>query len=227
MLRAFADTHTGLRRKNNEDSFLCLPERGLFVVADGLGGLQYGEEASGNLVRLLEQEPDEAFDDLVSLAQRLSLAVHERGKELTADTIGTTMTLVQLRGERLRLAQVGDSSAYLWTSWGGLQVLTEEQTVAGQRLRDGLGGVEPYMHHVLTQCMGQREPVVPQLLELEFPKGARLLLCSDGITKTVSDELITEVLSESESVEQAVHCLIDMANRAGGPDNSTAVVVFA
>lgn len=227
MLCAFGASHPGLRRSNNEDSFLCVSERGLFAVADGLGGLMYGEVASGLLVELLDSAQEQELDDLNALALRLSEAIADKGAELCASTIGTTMTLAIVREGKLRIAQVGDSVAFLLTSEDGFRQLTTEQTVADERRRAGRIDIEPYMNHVLTQCMGQKEAVVPELLELDFPAGARLLLCSDGITKTVQDEHIHEALAECETPQRLVKELIDMANRAGGPDNSTVVAVFA
>jgi len=225
MMMAYGDTHPGLRRSNNEDSFLCQPERGVFAVADGLGGLQYGEVASGMLVELIKAASLDDLADLQSFVRSASAKICRKGLELCSSTIGTTLTLAIVADGYLRIAQVGDSVAFMTFPGGGLQ-LTREQTVAEERRHSGEIEVERYLEHVLTQCMGQSADVVPDVFTRDFPPSARLLLCSDGITKTVDRGGILDVLRNGESPESVVADLIAMANRAGGPDNSTAVVFF-
>ncbi|MFA5256862.1 MAG: protein phosphatase 2C domain-containing protein [Opitutales bacterium] len=221
-----AGTHSGLRRKGNEDSFLCQPEKGIFAVADGLGGLQFGEVASKMAVDFLGSLAPSAFDDMQMLVRSLSAEIYGKGMELCGSVIGTTLTLAIIADGYLRVAQVGDSVAFMILPDGqGLQ-LTREQTVAEERRRRGETNVDRYLDHVLTQCLGQKDEVTPDVLTREFPPLSRLLLCSDGITKTVSKDVILETLREGESPEKVVGFLIDSANRNGGPDNSTAVVVF-
>jgi len=223
---AFAATHTGLRRKGNEDSFLCQLEKGVFAVADGLGGLQYGEVASKMAVDFLGAQEFSTFDDLHALVRSLSADIYAKGMELCDSVIGTTLTLAVVADGYLRVAQVGDSVAFTVLPDGqGLQ-LTREQTVADERRRRGETNVDRYLEHVLTQCLGQKEEVVPDVLMRDFPPLSRLLLCSDGITKTVPKDLILEILREGESPQYVADFLIESANRSGGPDNSTAVVVF-
>jgi serine/threonine protein phosphatase PrpC len=226
MIAAHADTDTGLRRSGNEDSFLMQPERGLFAVADGLGGLSYGEVASRMAVEFLGAQEMGAFDDLTALVRTASGIIRRKGIELGGGTIGTTLTLAIVDGGYLRIAQVGDSVAFLTLPDGKGMQLTREHTVAEERRSAGRDDVEPYMEHVLTQCLGQEDEVVPDVFMREFPAGARLLLCSDGITKTVDRAAILESLRTSATPKVLVDGLIQAANANGGPDNSTAVAVF-
>jgi protein phosphatase len=227
MISAYAASDVGLRRECNEDAFLCLPERGLFAVADGLGGLAYGEVASRMVVEMLAAGEDESFEDMTAFVRTISETIRRKGFELGSGMIGTTLTFAMLRSGYLRIAQVGDSVAFLTTPSGESLQLTEDQTVAEERRRSGRSDIEPYMEHVLTQCIGQDGEVVPVVFMRPFPDGAHLLLCSDGITKTVDRADILKQLAAATSPAELVDSLIRKANLMGGPDNSTAVAVFA
>ncbi len=204
MIQSYADTHPGLRRGGNEDAFLHEPDRGVFAVADGLGGLSYGEVASGIAVEMLRAATAADFEDLTGLVRKISVAIAKRGAELKSGTIGTTLTLAILEGGYARLAQVGDSLAYMVLPDGTGVQLTREQTVAEEYRRAGRTNIEPYLEHVLTQW----------------------LLCSDGITKTIDDASIYEAVRSGADPKSIVDKLIRTANEKGGPDNSTAVVIF-
>jgi serine/threonine protein phosphatase PrpC len=226
MTKSFAGTDTGLHRKGNEDSFLHQPERGLFAVADGLGGLSFGEVASKIAVDHLGAVDMAAFDDLAALVREISGKIRDKGNELGKGTIGTTLTLAIVEGMYFRIAQVGDSMAYLALPDGKNVQLTREHTLAEEYRKAGKTNIDPYLEHVLTQCLGQEAEVNPDVFVTEFPVGARLLLCSDGITKTVEDAEIYSVLRTGVDPKSIVEALIKKANERGGPDNSTVVVVF-
>lgn len=227
MIAAYAASDVGLRRERNEDAFLCLPDRGIFAVADGLGGLAYGEVASRMTVDMLAAGDDDTFEDMNVLVREISEAIRNKGRELASGMIGTTLTFALLRSGYLRIAQVGDSVAFMTTPSGDRLQLTEDQTVAEERRKAGRSDIEPYMEHILTQCIGQENEVVPVVFMRPFPEGARLLLCSDGITKTVDRADILERLAAATAPAELVDSLIQTANSMGGPDNSTAVAVFA
>ena len=226
MIKSHADTHPGIRRSGNEDSFLLQPERGIFAVADGLGGLSYGEVASGMCVDMLSKSDMSASEDLTGLVRGISSAIAEKGHELNSGTIGTTLTLAIIDGGYARLAQVGDSLAYMILPSGDGIQLTREQTVAEEYRRAGRTDFDPYLEHVLTQCLGQDREVMPDVFVREFPENSRMLLCSDGITKTIDDAHIYEILRTGLDPKSIVEELIATANANGGPDNSTAVVLF-
>lgn len=226
MIQSYADTHPGMRRGGNEDAFLHEPDRGVYAVADGLGGLSYGEVASGIAVEMLSKATAADFEDLTGLVRKISVAIAKKGAELKSGTIGTTLTLAILEGGYARLAQVGDSLAYMVLPDGTGVQLTREQTVAEEYRRAGRTNIEPYLEHVLTQCLGQEREVLPDVFVREFPVGARMLLCSDGITKTIDDASIYEAVRRGADPKSIVDALIRTANEKGGPDNSTAVVIF-
>ncbi len=179
------------------------------------------------MVELLDSASDEQLKDLREFVREASFQIRDKGRELCASSIGTTLTLLLASDGSMQIAQVGDSVAFILDPSSGFRQLTREQTLAQERILAGDKNVEAYLHHVLTQCMGQPEEVVPDVISLPLTEGSRIILCSDGITKTVADEHIEEVLRECESPAEVVKQLIDMANRAGGPDNSTVVTVFA
>jgi PPM family protein phosphatase len=226
MTRSFAGTDTGLHRNGNEDSYLHQPDRGLFAVADGLGGLSYGEVASKMAVDRLASVDMLEFDDLSVLVNVISHEIWEKGQQLGKGTIGTTLTLAIVEGLYFRIAQVGDSMAYLVLPDGRNVQLTREHTLAEEYRKAGRTNIDPYLEHVLTQCLGQEGTVVPDVFVTDFPVGARLLLCSDGITKTVDDDSIYLALRGGSDPKEIVEGLIKRANDKGGPDNSTVVVVF-
>jgi len=129
-MKAFGGTHPGLRREKNEDSFICLPERGLFAVADGLGGLRYGEEASKLALDLVCAAKPQELEEACALVCDVSRRVYARGIELCGDMIGTTLTLAMLSDDFLRIIHVGDSVAFMTNPDGSGLQLTPEQTVA-------------------------------------------------------------------------------------------------
>jgi len=226
MTKSFAGTDTGLHRNGNEDSFLHQPERGLYAVADGLGGLSYGEVASKMAVDRLASVDMLEFDDLPVLVNEISHEIWEKGQQLGKGTIGTTLTLAIVEGMYFRIAQVGDSMAFMALPDGKNLQLTREHTLAEEYRRAGRTNIDPYINHVLTQCLGQEGTVNPDVFVVDFPVGARLLLCSDGITKTVDEEDIYSALRKGSEPKEIVESLIKKANDNGGPDNSTVVVLF-
>lgn len=240
-------TDRGRKRTNNEDSFLALDGMHLFAVADGVGGNEGGEEASGIAVETLR----EVVPDMLAAGDRTPPAGAGRGADrepaalryavtlanrriLDAAALkpalagmGTTLTTLLLSGSRAILAHIGDSRAYLLRS-GRLRQLTDDHSLVAEQVKAGLLTPEQARtsshRNVITRALGIGEDVAPDVQELVLQPGDRLLLCSDGLTEMVLDRDIAKVLAKHPPA-QAVRKLIDAANASGGVDNITAVVV--
>lgn len=227
-------SHRGCVRENNEDAFLILPSGKLLAVADGLGGLPDGEEASRLAIEVISREAgslsEDDAPDLAALFGAANREVHRVGSTRHADSgIGTTLTAALIHGERLYIAHVGDSAAYLWRS-GELHLLTEEHTVAalygGSHTNHGSRSLPEHYFHTLTRCIGAAEELEVFTSNFALMAGDRLLLCTDGLTKIMNERLITETLGSTLSARQAVEVFLEMALERGAPDNVALVAAF-
>jgi PPM family protein phosphatase len=235
-LSSFAGSDVGRARTGNEDSYFC--GRTVFAVADGLGGHQGGEVASAAAVEPLAALDGRSFAEPGEAAEALAAAIREANGAILDRAagdpglwgMGTTLTAAALSGDhQLQLAHVGDSRAYLLRG-GSLDQLTSDHTVVGELVRRGRLTPEVAAIHpersILTRAVGL-DPTVPVDLPdpLELHDRDQVLLCSDGLTEAVGDDQIAALLSASEDGDAACRSLIDAANRAGGPDNITVVLL--
>lgn len=232
MIKAsFALTETGALRNENQDHYLLDPEAGLFAVADGLGGLPNGKQASVSAIEILqkklEQFPETGLDDLMAEVNRDCRSL---GFDLSASGFGTTLTLVRhhpMEGS-IELAHVGDSSAYL-VSEGRMTLLTEEHTVAARMIATNFEAaceaIPASAHHTLTQCIGQEPYIDPQLAHFPVRPGDRLFLFSDGVTKPLEEATFRECLLLPDPVQRICQALSFRIEIAGSPDNYTLVGV--
>ena len=230
----------GRVRQENEDACLVAPERGLFVVSDGMGGHQAGAAASRIVTNVLPTllERELGWDQLSSERVRRSLtrAVRELSGQLREEAkkrpdlagMGATVALALLAGRHAHIAHLGDSRAYLFRR-GRLQQLTADHTVTAALLhlgeieeKDALG--HPARHR-LTRYVGMEGEALPDLRVVELRVGDRLLLCSDGLTGMVPDRRIAQVLRRQRTPEEACEALVAAANAAGGRDNVSAIVI--
>ena len=205
-------TDIGCLRDHNEDSLVVTPP--LFAVADGMGGHAAGEVASEIAVNVLAERapahPDsEALGRAVEEANRAVIrAAHEgRGRE----GMGTTMTAAMLEGERLIIAQVGDSRAYLLHQ-GKLQQLTPEEARSHPN------------RSVITRALGSDPHTQPDLYEINVETGDRLLICSDGLSGMVCDNEIESTLARVRDPQRCASQLVNEAIANGGHDNVTVIV---
>jgi PPM family protein phosphatase len=232
-LRAGTSTDVGLLRERNEDSFVA--EYPLFAVADGLGGHLGGEVASRVAVETLTEAtktagPDDGIPDRLRAAiHRANVAVGERAsKDPRLTGMGTTLTAVVAGSDRIFLGHVGDSRAYLFRD-GELRALTEDHTLVQRMVREGRLTPEQAEIHpqrsVLTRALGIEDELEVDQATVEVTAGDRLLLCSDGLTSMVDDEVIRKILAGHDDPQAASEALVEAANAAGGQDNITTVVV--
>ena len=224
-----ARTEVGNVREHNEDSLLA--KSPLFVVADGMGGHEAGEVASEIAISVMaERIPDgpdaKALAEAVCEANRAVLRGAQDGTGRPG--MGTTMTAALVYGDRLTIAQVGDSRAYLLHE-GSLQRVTRDHSlvadlVAQGRITEAEARVHP-QRSVITRALGSDPAMQPDTYRMHVERGDRLLLCSDGLSGMLDDEAIESILITSPDPESAVDSLVDEALAAGGLDNVTAIVV--
>jgi PPM family protein phosphatase len=221
---------TGRRRRRNEDAYVLAPP--LFAVADGMGGAQAGEVASGLAAAVLEEGAgDERGEERVaSLIQEANRRVFQRSNEDAATAgMGTTMTvaLVDSSGGTIAFGHVGDSRAYRVRD-GRLEQLTDDHSLVGELVRSGKLSPEEAETHpqrsVITRALGTEPDVDVDTFTVEARPDDLYLLCSDGLTDMISADEIFAVLDGSDDLEVAARALIAAANAGGGEDNITVVL---
>ncbi|NOT89601.1 MAG: serine/threonine-protein phosphatase [Lysobacter sp.] len=224
-------THAGLRRELNEDTYYGDSDLGLWLVADGMGGHEYGEVASALARETIVREIRQG----ASLAQAIRTADEEiiRVSRQRSDALpmGTTVVALRVLGNRFEVAWVGDSRAYLWRD-GQLAQLSHDHSYVQELISQGAITVDQARSHphrnVVTQALGVTDPqnLNVETLSGELRPGMQLLLCSDGLTEEVDDGNLSQVLSHIEcSAQECVDGLVAAALDGGGSDNITVVLV--
>ncbi len=248
-IRFYAATDVGRMRDHNEDNYLVDKKLALFVVADGMGGHAAGEVASAHAVRIIHEELKKerdlienqarsnvrraAMKEVLSLlehaVQRACARIHEEAKaDATKRGMGTTLSALLIAGSHGYIAHVGDSRIYLLRE-GRIQQVTEDHTVynelikRGKLTRDQIEKVA--QKNAITRAVGVYERVEVDTLTIEVLPGDQFLLASDGLHGYIAHTAELEPFFEEENGEVAANGLIDLANRKGGKDNITAVLV--
>jgi protein phosphatase len=235
-----ARTDVGMIRSGNEDNFAtdASRDRGLFIVADGMGGHAAGEVASEMAVQTVERELKGVVKNLddASAAQRLTDALRKANRNIHDRTItevdkqgmGTTASVLLLSPTRYLIGQVGDSRVYLLRD-GALVQLTKDHSYVQEQVDAGFLTPEQARYHpysnVITRCVGASPDVEPDVYEGEVKVGDIFLVASDGLTGMVDDRRLQMLLMSRAEPERKVHSLISEANGRGGLDNITAIVV--
>ena len=230
----------GKVRGNNEDFFHVPRDEHdvpLFVVADGMGGMNAGEIASAlavaDVVTCVRRQNRRVTDKPLLLRKAVTQANTTVFKTARSDihyvNMGTTLVCALLDGDRIHIANVGDSRCYLLSGPSFEQVSVDHSYVQ-EMLSQGLITPEEAKHHpnrnLITRAVGSERFVTADVFTRPFLPGDRLLLASDGLTGMIEPELLRQVLAEENDCEQAVRRLITLANDAGGRDNITAVVIY-
>jgi PPM family protein phosphatase len=234
-IQAAAESNLGQVRTTNEDAFGFDLDLGLFVVCDGVGGRQAGEVASRLAVDSLldtfaRQTDDNIGGELLHRAiQRVNRVLHEAaGSEPAYAGMSTTVVAAHFDGRRMTLAHVGDSRAYLLRDMA-LHRLTEDHSLLTEHMRSGQGQMSyaeaARLESILTQALGAGQFVVPVVTTVRVAIGDCFLLATDGLTRTLSHSEMQSHLIASVSPEHACRQMINAANRAGGSDNITCMVV--
>jgi serine/threonine protein phosphatase PrpC len=247
-LSAFGITDVGRRRRHNEDAYLLDVERGLFVVADGMGGHAAGEVASRITVESIQEylalRDDEGestwpfgFNSRYSMEGNLLSTAIKKANERVIRAVqnrpelkgmGTTVVAALFDAERATLVHVGDSRCYLFRR-GELRRLTDDHSWVQEQVNAGILTPEEATSHplknVVTRALGGSLNVLPDLLEVPFEAGDSFLLCSDGLTGMMADDEIGVILASDGLAESRVRALVDLANDRGGVDNITVLLV--
>ncbi len=230
-MRYAARSDVGLLRDGNEDSGYAGDR--LLAIAEGWGGQAAGEVASATVIdSLAPLDAELAESSLLDTLEQAVSAANDRLREMiekdpTLDGMGTTLTALYWTGTRLGLVHIGDSRAYLLRD-AELSQITHDHTFVQSLLDEGRITAEQAEHHphrsLIIRALDGRGRVELDLSVREVRAGDRYLVCSDGLSSVVSHETIERTLREAGSPEQAVESLIDLALRAGGPDNITCIV---
>jgi serine/threonine protein phosphatase PrpC len=249
-LIAAAGQSVGKQRELNEDSVLAFTSTmagnsgnlpfGLYIVADGMGGHQFGEVASNAAIRivtgivlkkfhpyLFDIKP-EAMEE--SFQEIMLEAVNEaqRVVQMEAPGSGTTLTAALVVGQQITFAHVGDSRASFVYPDGRIENITRDHSLV-QRLQE-LGHITPeeaenYPHrNVLYKALGQGDLLEPEIFTIAFPQPGTLMISSDGMWGVVSEKDIIHAVNESDTLQRACQNLVSAANTAGGPDNISVVL---
>ncbi len=237
LFQAAGLTDIGRVRNNNEDSFFFDGNKGIFIVADGMGGHNSGEVASSlavSLVKdfLIQKCSDDEYRvsaaDLEAAVKAANRLVYEKGRLMSKDAgMGTTLVCACGDGKTLTIAHVGDSRGYILRQ-GVLSCLTEDHSVVREQIRRGLLREEEAatseLQNLLTRAVGSNPDVEVDVSTHPLFYRDIILLASDGLTKMVADFRIQEILSRQEDVKNMAANLVSEANGAGGIDNITVVV---
>lgn len=239
-LRAAALSHVGKVREKNEDACVALPERGVFVVSDGIGGQPGGDVASkivvevlpGLLEERLEAAQPEDLDDVTHVVREAVVDLSTQVQQQAADQpglsgMGATLVAALVLDDHVAIASLGDSRVYRYRHPTLVQ-LTADHSIVGILLRGGEITPEEVEDHPakgrVSRFVGMQGEVLPDVVTVDLAPGDRLLLCSDGLSGQVDDDAMAEILACEPSCEEACKRLIEAALDAGGPDNITALV---
>ena len=221
----------GKSRKINEDS---LGYRGnLFVIADGMGGHNAGEIASALAVEEVLRMSSSGTDflrELPHIINRANQAILDHAAAYPdCRGMGTTIAILQLEEGRARVAHVGDSRVYWWDQEKLLRVTRDHSVVEELLLHGGITREEAAYHpqrHVLTRALGIPGEIKAESTEFATGKGDRILMCTDGLTSMLTDDDIASLLARDEPAQKIAELLVAEANKRGGHDNISVIVVF-
>ncbi len=241
----------GRKRKGNEDSYHIDLERGLFIVADGMGGHAAGEVASRLAVQTIQEFmrisdtdseitwPFEFDQSLSEGGNRIQAAIQLANREIVRHMqlkeehrgMGTTVVTAVVVDDACYIGHVGDSRAYLIRG-GQIRQLTRDHTFVNEQVEKGfMTKAEAERHparNILTRAVGSADDLTVDLSETRLQRGDFVLLCSDGLSSMAEDAEILRVVEEKgTNLEEACSGLVALANEHGGWDNVTAVLIHA
>ena len=232
----------GRARSNNEDAVAVDPSQGLAVLADGMGGYNAGEVASGMATAIVcselgrwlaEAGPNASAADL---RQAVKACVDDANRAIFSAALanplyagmGTTLVVAVLRAHRLWLGHVGDSRAYRWRD-GELLQLTRDHSLLQEQIDAGL--ISPALaassphRNLVTRALGVEPSVALEIRGLDAKPGDTYLLCSDGLTDMLADAAIGRMLQSHDALFETGQAMIDAANLAGGRDNISLILI--
>ena len=242
-LKSYLITDIGRKRRKNEDSFvICAPEcndlseqRGiLFAVADGMGGAVAGEHASQLALQVISDNYYNVHYEPApkALLRALSAANEQIFREAESDPkysgMGTTISAVVVQGEWAYIAQVGDSRVYLLRDKLGLNQITQDHSLVAEQVRSGLLSEEEARTHslknLITRAVGIKDSVSVDLYAVRLKREDTLLICSDGLSNSLTEKEITQAISNGD-IKSGTRKLVEQALNRGGSDNITSICI--
>lgn len=243
----YAVSDRGCCRSLNEDTYICNPEKGLFLVADGMGGENCGEVASRLTADYFENfitpfiidedatipfeqplDADPFFTAMLHAIEQTNQSVLQFVEDNPSHRgMGSTLTAAVVHGESLYVAHVGDSRFYCFQNGQPVQITQDHTRVQELVKKNLLSAEEARNHrqrHILTQCVGRKKKFKPDIICIETDPETLYMICSDGLFDMLSDDEIGETVMQSEDLEFTGKQLVTLANDRGGKDNITAVL---
>lgn len=234
-------TDIGKVREINQDAYYISADEGpLFIVADGMGGHKAGEIASNMAVDIISSDlgKDMNFLELddKEIQNRIKQSIGKANQEIYKKSLedecfagmGTTVTLIYIKGKKVFIGHVGDSRAYLFRE-NTLAQLTEDHSLVEELIRNGsISREEAKLHpqrNIITRAVGTSPDIEADLIVKEKSKDDIFLLCTDGLTNMLEDEEIREHLLSKEDMQKVCENLVEFANNKGGYDNITVVAI--
>jgi protein phosphatase len=239
VLESYAITDIGKKRQLNQD-FIYLSDMSVgnlpnvFIVADGMGGHNAGDYASRYAVQTVVDEIAGSFEKnpvkiLGKAIDKANTLIRERAREnVSLNGMGTTIVVATCMGRYLEVANVGDSRLYV-VNQDEIEQVTQDHSLVEEMVR--MGGIdrESARNHpdknIITRALGARDYVEADFFTRELQEGDMVLLCSDGLTNMVDDETIQRILTDGGSLKDRVEKLVETANRNGGKDNISVIVI--
>ncbi len=226
-MKMYGATDIGLVRETNQDNFYIDKAGKWAVVADGMGGHKGGETASAMTVEEIKKSISQGIGLKESIENANTLVYQRASENPQLMGMGTTVVLCEVLGDRVNIAYVGDSRAYMLHN-GQLKQLTHDHSIVQQLIDSGTITEEQAKYHpqrnLITRAVGTEPTIESDTVTADFSDGDSLLICSDGLSSYVEEGEIADILKTGKSSEIIVS-LIDAANKAGGKDNVTAVLI--
>src|SRR6476661_9039488 len=227
---ALSDRGLNERRPLNEDAFLHDEVRGIFAVADGVGGAEAGEVASQTAIEVLDeafrhQTDDADIEDLMELAiQRANASIHQMAQEHARfSMMATTIVALHIKGDVATFGHVGDSRLYRLTPDGQLHRETEDHSIVEEEVRAGRMTPEQAANHpsknVISRALGAEASVEVDMKTIEVGEGNSFLLCTDGITRHLSDKELRDLLLSGRPAEEICAEMKERCYQRGAEDN--------
>ena len=237
-VKTYSITDTGALREMNQDYFFAsddpvgnLPN--LYIVADGMGGHKAGDYASryttqrvvASVSRDPGEEPVSIIKEAINTANKI--LIEEAAEDESKQGMGTTLVVASIIDGKLYVANVGDSRLYIVND--NIRQVTRDHSLVAEMVRLGEVDVAAAREHpdknIITRAIGAKENVEADFFEVELQEGDRIVICTDGLTNMVEDEVIRNIVSCDISIEEKTELLVKTANQNGGRDNITVMII--
>ena len=239
MIKSYAITDIGRKRQLNQD-FIYLSETpignlpNVFIVADGMGGHNAGDYASRYAVETVVEEIGASFEKnpvkiMGRAIDKANAMIRQKAREdVSLNGMGTTMVIATCMGKYLEVANVGDSRLYV-VHENRIEQVTQDHSLVEEMVR--MGGIDRASarnhpdKNIITRAIGARDYIEADFFNLELQTGDMILLCSDGLTNMIEDDVIYRILTNGRSLKNRVEELVETANQNGGKDNISVIVI--